>query len=55
MRPNAGAKRVVKTAMIELYWNIGRIILDRQPNEPWGSRTLGRHAGDLRAEFAHLR
>jgi predicted nuclease of restriction endonuclease-like (RecB) superfamily len=49
------AQRVVNTAMIELYWNIGRIILDRQANEPWGSRVLGRLAGDLRAEFPYMK
>jgi predicted nuclease of restriction endonuclease-like (RecB) superfamily len=49
------AQRVVNTAMIELYWNIGRTILDRQANEPWGSKVLGRLAGDLRAEFPHMK
>jgi predicted nuclease of restriction endonuclease-like (RecB) superfamily len=49
------AQRVVNTAMIELYWNIGRNILDRQQNEPWGSRVLERLALDLRAEFPHMK
>ena len=49
------AQRVVNTAMIELYWNIGRTILDRQMNEPWGSRVLDRLARDLRTEFPHMK
>ncbi|ANE05101.1 DUF1016 N-terminal domain-containing protein [Corynebacterium crudilactis] len=34
------AQRVVNTAMVELYWNIGRTILDRQAEHPWGSKVL---------------
>jgi predicted nuclease of restriction endonuclease-like (RecB) superfamily len=49
------AQRVVNTAMIELYWNIGQTILDRQRNEPWGSKVLDRLARDLRAEFPHMK
>jgi predicted nuclease of restriction endonuclease-like (RecB) superfamily len=49
------AQRVVNTAMIELYWNIGRTILDRQMTEPWGSRVLDRLARDLRTEFPHMK
>lgn len=41
--------------MIELYWNVGRTILDRQQNEPWGSKVLERLARDLRAEFPHMK
>lgn len=49
------AQRVVNTAMIELYWSIGQTILDRQANEPWGSKVLDRLARDLRAEFPHMK
>lgn len=49
------AQRVVNIAMIELYWDIGRTILDRQQNEPWGSKVLERLAQDLRAEFPHMK
>ena len=49
------AHRVVNTTMIELYWNIGRTILTRQANEPWGSKILDRFARDLRAEFPHMK
>ncbi|WP_343320531.1 PDDEXK nuclease domain-containing protein (plasmid) [Arthrobacter sp. TMP15] len=49
------AQRVVNTAMIELYWNIGRTILARQANEPWGSSVLSQLAHDLRTEFPHMK
>lgn len=49
------AHRVVNTAMIELYWSIGRTILDRQESAPWGSKILDRLAADLRAEFPHMK
>ncbi|MDQ4490788.1 PDDEXK nuclease domain-containing protein [Sinomonas sp. ASV486] len=49
------AQRVVNTAMIELYWGIGRTILQRQETAPWGSKVLDRLASDLRAEFPHMK
>ncbi|MBG0741102.1 DUF1016 family protein [Paeniglutamicibacter antarcticus] len=49
------AQRIVNTAMIELYWNIGRTILDRQVTEQWGSKVLDQIARDLRAEFPHMK
>lgn len=48
-------QRVVNTAMIELYWNIGQTILSKQASEPWGSKVLDRLARDLRAEFPHMK
>lgn len=49
------AQRVVKTAMIELYWGIGRTIIARQAAAPWGSKVLQRLAADLRSEFPHMK
>lgn len=49
------AQQTVNTAMIELYWNIGKRILDKQSTEPWGSRVLDRLARDLRAEFPNMK
>ncbi|GAA4368684.1 PDDEXK nuclease domain-containing protein [Paeniglutamicibacter cryotolerans] len=49
------AQRVVNTAMIELYWNIGRTILERQIDQPWGSKVMDRVAQDLRTEFPHMK
>lgn len=49
------AQRMVNTAMVELYWNIGRIILERQADQPWGSKVFDQIARDLRAEFPHMK
>lgn len=49
------AQRVVNTAMIRLYWDIGRTILAKQRSEPWGSKILGRLADDLRREFPQMK
>jgi len=49
------AQRAVNTAMIELYWNIGRTIAERQSRQPWGSKVLDRLARDLRTEFPHMK
>ena len=49
------AHRIVNAAMIELYWNIGRTILDRQASEPWGNKVLERFAQDLRSEFPNVK
>lgn len=49
------AQRVVNASLIELYWGIGKTILERQAAEPWGSKVLERLAHDLRAEFPHMR
>jgi predicted nuclease of restriction endonuclease-like (RecB) superfamily len=49
------AQRVVNTAMIELYWSIGRTLLQRQEAAAWGSKVLDRLAADLRAEFPHVK
>ena len=49
------AARAVHTEVIELYWRIGRLLLDRQSQEEWGSRTVQRLSEDLRAEFPGMR
>jgi len=43
------AARAVNTELVGLYWQIGRLILDRQDSEGWGSKVIGRLAADLRA------
>jgi predicted nuclease of restriction endonuclease-like (RecB) superfamily len=37
--------------LIELYWAIGRGILERQKEEGWGSKIVAQLAGDLRQAF----
>jgi predicted nuclease of restriction endonuclease-like (RecB) superfamily len=38
-------------AMVELYWEIGRIILDRQRTAGWGAKVIDRLSTDLRDTF----
>lgn len=42
------------TAMIELYWDIGRTILDRQRNAGWGARIIDRLSADLREAYPDM-
>lgn len=49
------AARVVNVELIELYWRIGKLILDRQEQEGWGTRVIDRLSADLRAEFPGMR
>ena len=49
------AIRTVNTQLIELYWSIGRTILERQDDQGWGSGVIGRLAEDLRAEFPEMK
>jgi len=42
-------------AMIVLYWDIGRIILQRQAKEGWGARVIDRLSGDLRQAFPDMK
>lgn len=49
------AIRTVNTQLIELYWSIGKTILERQDIEGWGSGVMGRLADDLRAEFPDMK
>lgn len=41
----------VNRELIELYWQIGRSIAERQRSEGWGKSVVERLAGDLQAEF----
>src|ERR1017187_8950451 len=42
------------TALITLYWEIGREILEREEREGWGSRVIDRLSADLRREFPDM-
>ena len=54
-RGSVRAARAVNTEVIELYWRIGKLLLDRQSRDQWGSRTVQRLSEDLRAEFPGMR
>jgi predicted nuclease of restriction endonuclease-like (RecB) superfamily len=43
------------STMVLLYWDIGRLILDRQTREGWGTKVIGRLARDLRKSFPDMR
>jgi hypothetical protein len=45
------ALRAVNRELINLYWDIGRLIVDRQAGETWGRSIVENLARDLRAEF----
>jgi len=40
--------------MILLYWDIGRIILDRQKSEGWGAKVIDRLSYDLKLAFPDM-
>ena len=42
------------TEMIELYWNIGYDILQRQKSEGWGAKVIDRLSADLKEEFPEM-
>ncbi|MCB0003990.1 MAG: DUF1016 domain-containing protein [Anaerolineales bacterium] len=45
----------VNRDLIQLYWEIGRTILERQEREGWGAKVIERLAADLRHEFPDMR
>jgi predicted nuclease of restriction endonuclease-like (RecB) superfamily len=49
------AALAVNKEMLQLYWQIGRDILDRQAEAGWGTGILSRIEADLRAEFPEMR
>jgi len=50
--------RVVVSAnqsMVRLYWDLGRLILERQGQQGWGAKVIDRLAADLRAAFPAMK
>lgn len=45
------ALKAVNKELISLYWDIGRLILERQKEETWGKSVVKRLADDLLTEF----
>src|SRR3972149_7681145 len=43
------------SAMVLLYWDIGRRILDRQQREGWGAKVIDRLSADLREANPEMR
>jgi predicted nuclease of restriction endonuclease-like (RecB) superfamily len=53
IRERIGAARLramvaANSAMVQLYWDIGHIILGRQQREGWGAKVIDRLSADLR-------
>ncbi|MFC9935834.1 DUF1016 N-terminal domain-containing protein [Glutamicibacter sp. NPDC127525] len=48
------AQRVVNTALIDLYWNIGHRILKEQERQGWGSAVITRLSEDLHRAFPEM-
>lgn len=49
--------RVVMAAnasMVLLYWDIGRVILERQEEEGWGGKVIERLSADLQEAFPEM-
>jgi len=45
------ALKAVNTELVGLYWDIGRMIVERQAGETWGKAVVQQLAGDLQNEF----
>ena len=45
------ALRAVNRELIELYWDIGRLIVERQSGQTWGRSVVQNLAKDLQVEF----
>lgn len=43
--------RAVNKELVGLYWDIGRIIVERQKGGTWGKSVVEHLASDLRLEF----
>lgn len=43
------------SAMLTLYWQIGRDILERQGAQGWGAKVVDRLAADLRRELPEMK
>lgn len=41
--------------MLELYWDVGRMIEERQQREGWGSSVIPRLARDIKNEFSEVK
>src|SRR5882724_3437724 len=42
------------SAMVLLYWDVGKVILDRQAHEGWGAKVIDQLSADLRRAFPDM-
>jgi len=53
-RTQLRAVRRANLELVGLYWRIGKLILERQSQEGWGTQVIDRLAADLKAEFPDM-
>ena len=46
------ALRAVNKELVSLYWDLGRLIIERQDKEGWGKSVIEKLATDLQSEFS---
>ena len=44
----------VNEKLLELYWDIGKTIVEKQKEEGWGSKVIDRMAKDLKTAFPRM-
>ena len=49
------ALRAANTEVVNLYWDIGRMIVSRQKGDTWGKAVVARLSVDLQIEFQRVR
>lgn len=49
------AQRTVNTELVQMYWQIGKLIVGRQEQEGWGTKVVDRLAADLKTAFPNQR
>lgn len=53
-RTQQRAALAVNQALVALYWDIGKEILERQSRQGWGAKVIDRLAQDLRQAFPDM-
>jgi predicted nuclease of restriction endonuclease-like (RecB) superfamily len=54
-RARLGTVMAANSALIFLYWDIGRVVLERQREEGWGAGVIDRLAGDLSHAYPDMK
>lgn len=44
----------INAALVQLYWDIGKSILEKQNKAGWGAKVIDRLSSDLRKEFPNM-
>jgi predicted nuclease of restriction endonuclease-like (RecB) superfamily len=45
----------VNTQLLEIYWEVGKTIIEQQATEGWGTKVIDRLSSDLRVEFSDMK